>query len=165
MGRLVVAYHPRMPATLVEPALLNSLTKHAPGVVAALTGAHDALWDSPDAPLLNLSRLRIAQLHEDETELHRALPGVAPASQAKRDGLSNWPGSPDFSATEQACLAFTELFVADVSAITQDDVDTVVAQLGPGRTYAFVQSLLFLDQHQRLKLATARLLAPTEATP
>ncbi len=149
---------------MVAPRLMDLLEAHAPEVGVAIDGIHSSMWGAMDGELLGLCRLRMAMLHGDASEAARAIPGIAAVPAAKRDALAGWPDSPHFSQADRACLAFTELFVADVSAITQADVDAVLAELGPAKTYGFVQSLLFLDQHQRLALATERLLGPMEVT-
>ena len=144
----------------VAPALLDVVERHAPEVASALSGLHTAMWREMDPALLELCQWRMAMLHGDDAALPR---GPARTSPEKLAALGSWPDSLLFSKKERACLAFTELFVADVSAITQDDVDAVLAELGPSETYGFTQSLLFLDQHQRLVLATARIF-PSEGS-
>jgi alkylhydroperoxidase family enzyme len=82
------------------------------------------------------------------------LPGV----REKLENLSSWPTSPLFSATERACLSLTEQFVIDVSSITDDDVATVSAHLGPDNLYGLILALQVFDGRHRLRASLAAVL-------
>lgn len=148
----------------VSPIVSATLARYAPRAGAAVEAMHLAAWETLDPALLELCRRRMAMLHGDSAELERTPPGAASAeiAAAKRAELGQWPDSAAFSPAERACLAFTELFVADVSSITQSDVNTILGELGPASVYGFVTALLFLDQQQRLRLAFERILGPVE---
>ncbi len=151
-------------SSAVSPTVSATLARYAPEAGAAVEAMHAAAWETIDPTLLELCRRRMAMLHGDRAELARVPPRAASAGipTAKLDGLANWPGSPAFTTAERACLAFTELFVAEVSGITQADVDSVLEHLGPAQLYGFVTALLFLDQQQRLRIAFDRILGPLE---
>ncbi|NGP43381.1 carboxymuconolactone decarboxylase family protein, partial [Acinetobacter sp. GC2] len=120
-----------------------------------------------DPVLLELCRLRIATLLGDTEEQARRAPAALEAglTEAKVAELPSWPDSPLFDERERACLAFTEMFVGDVSGITDADAAAVLEALGPARFHGFTTSLLAFDQHQRLRLAMLRVLgAPEDAS-
>ena len=164
------ALYTRPMSSAVSPTVSATLARYAPRAGEAVEAMHAAAWETLDPTLLELCRRRMAMLHGDDAELDRTPPlavlhgkggAIAPA---KLNELGSWPDSPAFTAAERACLAFTELFVADVSSITQPDVDAILGALGPAQVYGFVTALLFLDQQQRLRLAFERILGPVEVS-
>ena len=152
-------------ASQLAPDVARVLERHAPHAGEALAGFHAAIWGALDPILLELCRRRIAMLHEDRAEVERLVPdsGAVAIPVAKLVDLGRWPDSDAFTSTERACLAFTELFVADVSGITQADVNVVAECLGAAGLYGFVNALLALDQQERLRLAMRGILGTQEA--
>lgn len=133
----------------------------APEAYAALKGLHNAAWESLDPVLLELARLRYAQLLDDPEEFTRRSP-AAGLTEAKVGALSDWPTSPQFSDAERCVLALAEQMCGDVAGVTQTDVDAVLAHHGPATTYGLVQALYALDFHQRLRLTVRALFGPAE---
>lgn len=130
-----------------------------PRIADSFTPLYQSLWTQPHvpAPTLELCRLRLAQLHRCEVEWQRsdcALPA------AKRDGLSRWDSDAQFSDAERACLAFTEVYAMDVSAITDAHADAVKAHYGDAGLVFLVEALGILDGMTRLSLLW-QLPAPT----
>jgi alkylhydroperoxidase family enzyme len=107
-----------------------------------------------DPRILELCRLRVAQLHGCESELRiRHRPAIeAGLSEAKVAALQRASSDPAFSEVERACLAFSELFVADPNAITDEDARRVTEPLGPEGTVALVQALALFDGFARFRL-------------
>lgn len=136
----------------------------APEAHAALSGLHEAIWSSLDPALLELVRLRYAQLLDDPDEFARRTPAAA-LDEAKVSALRDWPGSPLFSEAERCVLALAEQMCGDVAGVTQEDIDPVLAHHGPATAYGLVQALYALDFHQRLRLAVRALFGPAEETP
>jgi AhpD family alkylhydroperoxidase len=107
-----------------------------------------------DPTLLELCRLRVAQLHGCESELrvrHRSAL-AAGLTEEKIAALPRASSDPAFSELERACLAFAELFVADPNAITDEDARRVTEPLGPEGTVALVQALALFDGFARFRL-------------
>jgi alkylhydroperoxidase family enzyme len=107
-----------------------------------------------DPVLLELCRLRVAQLHDCEPELRiRYEPAVvAGLDEAKIAQLARSGSSPVFSELERACIALAELFVADPHAISDEDAAAVSETLGPAGTVALVQALALFDGFARFRL-------------
>lgn len=107
-----------------------------------------------DPAILELCRLRIAQLHGSATELSvRYAPAVeAGVTEEKVEALPSWPASPLFSDHERACLAFAEKLVIDVHAITDAESDAVAAGMAPAELVAFTLALGLFDALGRFRL-------------
>ena len=88
----------------------------APAAFAAAEDAQRLMWDRGDAMLLELARLRIAQLIGATTAhaLHSTRARGAGLTDEMVSDLRQWPTSPLFGERERLCLALTEQFVVDV---------------------------------------------------
>ena len=142
-----------------DPGLAAILARFAPGVGAAMADLHKEARGAVDPAILELCRLRLATLMGDEAETGGPV-GAAPAmgpDEEKIAELADWPTSVRFTAADRACLAFAEQFVGDVSSLTAEDCEAVLAHLDPPAFYGFVTALLALDGHQRLRLTLAGL--------
>jgi hypothetical protein len=126
-----------------------------PEVSAALDELRAAAWNAVDPDLLALCQARIAMLLGSQTS-------DSAADERHRD-LADWPSSPRFSATQRACLAFTEQFVIDVTAMSDELVAAVTAALGADGLVNFVNALLVVEQRQRLQLISRRLMPAAAA--
>ena len=100
-----------------------------------------------DPVLLELVRLRVAQLHEARFPLASRRPEARAAGldEAKIAELEQWWRSPAFSGTERACLLFAEQFVLDAGAMTDEQALPVVEQLGAKGAVALVEALAIFD--------------------
>jgi alkylhydroperoxidase family enzyme len=107
-----------------------------------------------DPVLLELCRLRVAQLHGCESELRlRHQPALdAGLSERKIAELSRAATSPAFSPLERDCIALAELFVADPHAITDEDAARISEPLGAEGLVALVQALALFDGFARFRL-------------
>lgn len=135
----------------------DPLVAYAPEVAASMTRLLAHLWVTSDPELLELARLRIAQLLGNDEELRRhpaAAPRISPDRMAE---LRQWPTSARFSEVEQACLAFTEQFVVDVTGVTEELRSSVGTWLGLTKLGGFVIALFILDYGQRTQMAIDRL--------
>lgn len=143
----------------LAPDLAARLRSSAPAAHAALERLHAAAPQEVAPDLLELARLRLAMLLDDGDELDRRKRAARTAGlpHEKVAALAAWPDSPLFSPGERACLAFVEQFAGDVGSLSDAQAAAVLEQLGPASFHAFVVALLALDQHQRLRLALARL--------
>jgi alkylhydroperoxidase family enzyme len=107
-----------------------------------------------DPVLLELCRLRIAQLHGCAPELRvRYRPALeAGLGEEKIAKLPRAGSAPEFSAAERAAIAFAELFASDPHAITDADAAAVVAELGDAGLVALAEALALFDGFCRFRM-------------
>ena len=100
-----------------------------------------------DPVLLELCRLRIAQLHGAAHPLSIRTPEAVAAGldEAKIARLAEWWKQPGFTELERAGLRLTEQFVLDAKGMSDDEARPVVAALGDAGTVAFVEALAIFD--------------------
>jgi alkylhydroperoxidase family enzyme len=108
-----------------------------------------------DPIIVELCRLRIAQMVESAFDLAlRYAPATAAGlSEEKVAALADYPTSPLFTPREQACLEFTEQWVVQSSAISDDDVARLQEHLTPEEFIYFCKALSVLDQLARTNSA------------
>ena len=99
-----------------------------------------SLWQLPHLPgsVLELCRLRIAQMHQSATEWQRQECAIA---DDQRQQLSQWHCSESFSDAERACLDITEVYVMDPQAITDEQAAAVKRHFGDAGLVALVEAL------------------------
>lgn len=109
------------------------------------------IWPLIDARLLDLCRVRIAQLLgcDSHTELRAVAARHGDALEQAMADLPAWPTSPSFDARERACLALAEQFVIDVGGVDDRLVDDVTEHMTAGECYAFVVALWLVEAVQR----------------
>ena len=100
-----------------------------------------------DPVLLELVRLRVAQMHQAAFPLSSRRPEARAAGldESKLGELDQWWRSPSFSETERACLRFAEQFVLDAKGMTDEQALPVVQALGEPGTVALVEALAIFD--------------------
>ena len=104
------------------------------------------------ADILELARLRIAEIHECDAELaiQHAAAGL---SQAQRDALPYWQTSELFSEAQRAALGLAERIVWEHHQITDEESAAVRQHLGDAGLVAFTVAISLFDANCRLKLA------------
>jgi hypothetical protein len=135
--------------------VLASHLGDAPDVQRALDEAWDGAWSRVDPCLLELCRLQIASILRSSSEFTARTPLAVTAGFDERKAAilgSAW-NSPLFTDVERACLAFTDAFVMDVAALSDEVAGAVAAHLGDAGLVDFTSALLILEQRQRLALA------------
>ena len=144
--------------TTTDEAIAVTLAEH-PQVAASLAAAHAAAWQVVDPVVLELCRLRLAQLFGDTAELAVRTPAAVAAGldESMVLELSGWPRSARFGPRERACLAFCEQFFVDVANVTMDDTAAISAELGVQGLADFVSALLVIEQRLRLRLTWEQL--------
>ena len=145
-------------ATSTDLVIAVTLEAH-PAVAASLADAHLAAWTVVDPVLLELCRLRLAQLFGDTAEFAVRTPAAVAAGldESMVLELSRWPRSPHFGTRERACLAFCEQFFVDVANVTTAETEAISAELGVQGLVDFVSALLVIEQRLRLRLAWEQL--------
>ncbi len=100
-----------------------------------------------DPVLLELVRLRVAQMHEARFPLSFRRPEALAAGldEAKVALLDRWWRSSAFTETECACLRFAEQFVLDAKGMSDEQARPVIDALGEKGTIALVEALAIFD--------------------
>ena len=134
--------------------MVDPRASSAPEVLEALTELCAAARSAVEPSLLELARLRLATILDNESErLARPWGLLEPA---KREALASWPTSELFDDRERAALALTEQFAIDVGGVAGGPLGpsagVLGADIGP-----FVQALFVLDVGQRTSKALAAL--------
>jgi hypothetical protein len=127
-----------------------------PDVANALRVVHAAAWASVDPTILELCRLRIAQLLGNDAELAAGATEVELPRETVA-ALRSWPSSPLFGGRERACLALCEQSLVDVANVSVEHTEAVARALGLQGLVDFVSALLVVEQRQRLRLTWAKL--------
>ena len=138
-------------------AVLARVLADRPAVAEALADAHRAAWAAVDPRLLELCRVRTAQLLGCAQEAAARTPGVE-VDPATVDEVAAWPTSPRFDARDRAVLAWCEQYVIDVASMDDDTVAAVREHLGETGLVDLTNAFLVIEQRQRLRTAWSRLL-------
>jgi alkylhydroperoxidase family enzyme len=118
------------------------------------TRFHDLLWKSVDPLLLELCRVRIAELLGCVSEMRRRTPAAVAAGldERKLAALPGWPNHAGFRVPERACLAFAEQFLLDPHGVTDEQAADVIAHLGAPGLIAFVEALAIFEGFTRFRM-------------
>jgi alkylhydroperoxidase family enzyme len=120
-----------------------------PDLFAAWREFAGLFWEKRlvDPVLLELCRLRIAQLHGAAHPLSLRTPAARAAGldAAKSARLADWWRQPGFSELERAGLRFAEQFVVDAKGMSDEEARPVLAALGDAGSVAFVEALAIFD--------------------
>lgn len=125
------------------------------GMLPELAGPYRRLYEALFAQshlppeILELCRLRLAQLHRNDLEFERRDMAL---SEDRRSSLSGWESNKAFSAPERACLAFTEVYAMDAQALTDEQADAVKEHFGDAGLVTLIEALGILDGMTRLSL-------------
>jgi alkylhydroperoxidase family enzyme len=118
-----------------------------------------------DPVLLELCRIRIAELVESGFDQSlRYKPAIeAGLTEEKIASVAQYPESPLFSDRERVALEYAEQFVIQSSAISDDDVSRVQAQLTAEEFIYLTKALGVMDQFSRANSAFK--IAPATSPP
>jgi alkylhydroperoxidase family enzyme len=127
-----------------------------PNLYAHFSDFYARLWDPVvmDPVVLELCRLRVARLVGCDSELTvRSRPAVdGGLSEKTVADLARWTTTEGFDDTSRACLAFTEQFVLDPSAITAADRASVRGAVGFRKLVGLTQAVAAFDGFDRFRL-------------
>jgi alkylhydroperoxidase family enzyme len=139
---------------LAEPASLDAALALRPQLRSDYHRFRSLLWQALDPVVLELCRLRVAQLIGCRSELLARTPAALSAGldEDKVSRLSRWPSDPTFSPGERACLAFAEQFVLDPHGVTDAQAAAVLAHLGAPGMVALTQALGIFEGFTRLRM-------------
>jgi alkylhydroperoxidase family enzyme len=156
--RLVVTNDTWFPDLADGATTLDRVVNHRPEYAAAMRHVEEALWaqDVVEPEILELCRLRIAQLLGAPDELTFRSPAAAGLDQALVDNLPQWPTSPLFDERLRACLGFAEQMVIDAQGVTDQDTQRLTDAVGEGGFLVLAYGCGFFETTQRARLLLAR---------
>ena len=139
------------------PRALSRLRPEACGLLVAL---NERVWHVSDSGLLELVRLRMAQLIGNPAALRVRSPcaDVDAVPESKVLALPDYPSSPLFSAAERDTVAFAEQFVIDVGGTTAAVRAELVGHFGADGARELVSAIYVVEFTQRLQMIAARVL-------
>ena len=145
--------------------LPGGLARLRPEACGLLTALNERVWQDGDPVLLELVRVRVAQLtgNPGAARVRCSLAGAG--VEAKLGALPDYPGSPLFSAPEREVVAFAEQFVIDVGGTTEEVRAELAGRFGADGARALVTAIFVVEFTQRLQVIAGRLLddAPAPA--
>lgn len=131
------------------------------GLTPAIRARYDELeaelWDHGGVSpvLLELCRLRIAQLIGDTAGIARRTPQATAAGLTEDtvDALPQWPRSACFDAAQRAALSFAECFVIDAHAVTDEQCAELNRHLAPAELATLTTAIALFDAMSRFDVA------------
>ncbi len=129
----------------------DDMAGELPDLAAPYFALQRSLWDQSHLPveILELCRLRLAQLHRCDVEVARTELDIL---KEKRDALTQWEQSELFSAADRACLAFAEVYAMDAQALTDEHAGAVKEHFGDAGLVLLVEALGIFDGRTRVSL-------------
>ena len=144
-----------LPASAEGATPLERVFALRPDLLDQFKDFYFQLWEprKVDPVLLELCRLRVAQVHGCESELQVRYAGARTEglSEEKIAALAHWKEEAAFGAAERAALAFAEKFAQGVHCITDEDVAALSAHLAPAEIVALCQALAMFDGLARFR--------------
>ncbi len=146
------------------PALISALTaatsmegvlQHRPQLLERYRSFYLQLWQGGLVPhrVLELCRLRIAQIHDARAEL-AVRNSFCQISEQEREALARGDHG-GFSGAERAALSLAEEMPFNHHGISDQQVKDAAAGLGESGAVALLTALAFFDVNCRLKLVWA----------
>ena len=137
------------------PGALWQLRSEACGLLTAL---NERVWQNGDPILLELVRVRVAQLIGNPAAARARCALAVGGAEAKLAALPDYPFSPLFSSTERDVVSLAEQFVIDVGGTPEDMRAELTGRFGADGALALVTAIYVVEFTQRLQLVAARLL-------
>lgn len=146
------------------PRALSRLRPQACGLLVAL---NERVWQVSDPVLLELVRLRAAQLigNHAALQVRCRYADVDAVPESKILALPDYPSSPLFSAAERDTLAFTEQFLIDVGGTTAAERAGLTGHFGADGARGVVSAIYVVEFTQRLQMIAARVLDDDQWSP
>jgi alkylhydroperoxidase family enzyme len=146
------------PASAEGETTWDRVIDHRPAYAAAFRDVEAALWgqDVLDPGILELCRLRIAQLLGADGDLRVRTPAAAAAAgrldESLIDVLAQWPTAPGFSEQQRSCLGYAEQVLVDAQGVTDELAAEVVEAVGEGGFLVLTYACGFFETTQRARL-------------
>lgn len=117
---------------------------------------YNLFWSRALLPwhVMELTRLRVAQLHNCKSELSLRYRFEGAPTELKIGALPNWYKDSTYSEVDRACLEIAELFVQDPHAIADQMTNRVKAEIGDAGLVALMEWLALCDGFCRFQLMT-----------
>lgn len=112
-------------------------------LVPTFSALESAVWAANDPVLLDLCRLRLAQLVG-----RRVAARHAPAEKVA--ALANWPSAPVFDEAERAVLDFCEQFAIDPGLVTDEHASRLHEHFDEPALAALTTGIAFFDAVSRV---------------
>jgi alkylhydroperoxidase family enzyme len=139
--------------------VFERVVNHRPEYAVALRAVEDALWaqDAVDPIVLELCRLRIAQLLGSSDELARRTPTAIAAGldEATVSELRQWPTSERFDARLRTCLGYAEQVLLDAQGVSDEQAAAVIAAMGDGGLLVLTYACGFFETNARARIVLA----------
>ncbi|HEV2258576.1 MAG TPA: carboxymuconolactone decarboxylase family protein, partial [Streptosporangiaceae bacterium] len=146
-------------------ALPGALWQLRPEACGLLTALNEQVWRSGDPVLLELVRVRVAQLIGNPAAVRDRCALAGTGVEAKLAALPDYPSSPLFSSAERDVVSLAEQFVIDVGGTTEDMRAELTGGFGADGARELVTAIYVVEFTQRLQLIAARLLGDAVAAP
>ena len=153
------------PADRTAPAF-EALLAYRPELLALYKRFYGTFWDDALLPrsILELCRVRIAQLHDCEAELALSDPGSG-VSPAQRAAIGSWERAACFSPAERSALALAEKMPWAHHAITDEEHRELRGHFTQPQAVALTVALALIDANCRLRLVFELAAEPAAAMP
>ena len=145
--------------------LPQALSRLRPEACAVLVALNERVWQVGDPLLLELIRVRVAQLIGNPAALQMRCSYAAAVPESKILALPDYPSSPLFSPAERDTLAFAEQFLIDVGGTTEDARAELIQHFGADGARGVVSAIYVVEFTQRLQMIAARLLDDDAPAP
>lgn len=136
-----------------EQTPFEQILARSPELATAYREFYGLYWDRDILParLVELVRLRIAQLNGCESELaiRDQNSGV---DEATVEALKSWQSSDGSNSSERAALTYAELIPFAHHQITDDNVEEIKTHLGDDGFVALAMLATFVDANCRLRM-------------
>lgn len=148
------------PELLEGDTLLDRVFNHRPAYAEALREVQSALWEQDvlEPEILELCRLRIAQLLGDRDATSERSPAAVGLDESLVLSLARWPTAPAFNDRHRVCLGYAEQLLMDAQAVSDEDAARVIDAIGEGGflvlTYAC--GLFETTEHAKIVLRAGR---------
>jgi AhpD family alkylhydroperoxidase len=143
-------------------ALPGALWRLQPEACRLLTALNEQVWQGGDPALLELVRVRVAQLIGNPAAARARCALAGTGVEARLAALPDYPYSALFSSAERDVVSLTEQFVIDVGGTTEDMRAELTGRYGTDGARALVTAIYVVEFTQRLQLIAARLLGDAE---
>jgi len=139
-------------------ALPGALWQLRPEACRLLTALNEQVWRTGDPVLLELVRVRVAQLIGHPAAARARGEPADGGVEAKLAALPDYPYSPLFSSAERDVVSLAEQFVIDVGGTPEDMRAELTGRFGADGARELVTGIYVVEFTQRLQLLAARLL-------
>jgi alkylhydroperoxidase family enzyme len=137
--------------------ILDRVVNHRPAYANAMRDVESALWNQEvlEPEILELCRLRIAQLLGSDDEGGARTPAAAALDESLVERLPQWPTAPGFTDRQRTCLGFAEQVLLDAQGVTDEQAVRVIDAVGEGGFLVLAYDCGFFETTQRAQLLLA----------